>query len=323
MPNSLPPSAGESASGSVETNGAARVLVLGGSGFMGHHVTAALAERSIERLVVTRRREPNFDTAIDLAVAPQANIDEMVRRYRPTAVINCSGAVRGSAEEMMRGNVTVVSNLLAALTAHAPEARLVQLGSAAEYGAPETAAPMSERTPARPSSPYGYSKLAATELVLRAKSQGLSATVLRIFNVSGPQSPTSTMLGNLIARLQESDTITLDSVDGWRDYVDVRDVADAAVNAAISPAQPPGVVNIGRGEAVRTGDWVEQLLEISGTGARLEVRQDPELEHKASAGQVAWQCADISLARQSLDWAPSVALADSLRDTWLAAVATA
>jgi nucleoside-diphosphate-sugar epimerase len=319
MPNSLPLSAGESASGSVNTDGAARVMVLGGSGFMGRHVTTALAERSIESLVVARRREPNFETAIDLAVAPQADIDQIVSRYRPTAVINCSGAVRGSAEEMMRGNVTVVSNLITALTAHAPEARLVQLGSAAEYGAPATAGPMSERTPARPSSPYGYSKLAATELVLRARSQDLSATVLRIFNVSGPQSPTSTMLGNLIARLQESDTITLDSVDGWRDYVDVRDVAAAAVGAALLADEPPSLMNIGRGEAVRTGDWVEQLLELSGTGARLEVRHDSELEHKASAGQVAWQCADISLARESLNWVPSITFADSLRDTWLAA----
>jgi nucleoside-diphosphate-sugar epimerase len=215
-----------------------------------------------------------------------------------------------------------MQTLLLGLSAGAPTARLVQLGSSAEYGAPDGEVPMDEQTPTRPGSPYGYTKLAATELVLRARAQGLDAIVLRIFNISGPQSPTSTMLGNLVEQLRTTSgqpKITLDSLDGWRDYVDVRDVSAAACTAAVLDGDIPPIANIGRGEAIRTGDWVKQLIEASGTGAQLEERQGIAGTHKASAGAVAWQCADIATAQRYLGWTPKVPLSDSLRDTWLAA----
>lgn len=322
MPDSLPPSAAANDFATADRAESPRVVVLGASGFIGRHVTAKLREASVEPIAVARRAVPEFDAAIDLVEAPQKEIEDLVRQYQPTAVINCSGAVRGSAEQMMRGNLVAIDNLLSALAKITPQARLVQLGSSAEYGAPDSEVPMSEGIPAKPSSPYGYSKLAATELVLRARSEGATATVLRIFNVSGPHSPTSTMLGGLVAKLQTTDRITLDSLDGWRDYVDVRDIAEAAIKTALAAGEVPPVINIGSGEAVRTGDWVKQLIDASGTGAQLEERRDTELIHKASVGQVAWQCADISLARRSLAWSPSFSLTTSLRDTWLAATSS-
>lgn len=314
----MPDSSQSSLTGQRE---APRVVVLGASGFLGRHVVGKLRERSIEVVTVARKPGAGFDAAVDLVEAPQREIEDLFRQHHPTAVINCSGAVQGTAEQLMGGNVVAVHNLLSALCRAVPQARLVQLGSSAEYGAPDGEVPMTEETPARPSSPYGYSKLAATQLVLRARAQGVPATVLRIFNVSGPGSPTSTMLGALTAKLRSGDRIVLDSLDGRRDYVDVRDVADAAVRAATSPVDPPAIVNIGRGEAVRTGDWVEQLIEISGTNAVLEVRPDRRLAHKASAAQVSWQCADITPARQHLGWQPAIDLASSLRDTWLSSSA--
>lgn len=106
----------------------------------------------------------------------------------------------------MRGNVVGTHSLLLGLSSSAPTARLVQLGSSAEYGSSEGETPMSEETPTQPNSPYGYTKLAASELVLHARDQGLDAIVLRMFNISGPQSPTSTMLGSLIEQLQTHQT---------------------------------------------------------------------------------------------------------------------
>jgi nucleoside-diphosphate-sugar epimerase len=180
---------------------------------------------------------------------------------------------------------------------------------------------MDEQTPTQPSSPYGFTKLAASELVLRARAQGADAIVLRIFNISGPKSPTSTMLGNLVEQLRAAEgrpTLTLDSLTGWRDYVDVRDVAAAACTAATTADPIPAVANIGRGEAVQTGDWVQQLITVSGTDARLEEKRQVGATHKASAGAVAWQCADITVAAKYLGWTPAIDLTTSLRDTWLA-----
>ena len=65
-------------------------------------------------------------------------------------------------------------------------ARLVHLGSAAEYGRGPGRAPVREDEPARPVGPYGVTKLAGTRLVELARTAGLPAVVLRVFNPVGP-----------------------------------------------------------------------------------------------------------------------------------------
>lgn len=322
MPNSSHPSGAANGSDNADPSGKHRVLVLGASGFVGRHVRATLRAQSVDHLSVTRTPQPDFDAAVDLVQAPQRVLNEIISTYAPTAVINCSGAVQGTTTELMRGNVVGIQTLLVGLASSAPNARLVQLGSSAEYGAADGETPMDEQTPTQPSSPYGYAKLAASELVLHARSQGLDAIVLRMFNISGPQSPASTMLGSLIEQLRgasEQSTITLDSLAGWRDYLDIRDVAAAACTAALLSNDLPPVANIGRGKAVQTSDWVKQLLDISGTGAQIEEHQRTTTGHKASAGSVGWQCADISTAEKHLGWTPTIPLSASLRDTWRAA----
>ncbi|TCO33365.1 nucleoside-diphosphate-sugar epimerase [Kribbella steppae] len=317
MPGSSPQFVAESVSANADA-ASMRVVVLGTSGFMGQHCAQILADRGINHLRVGRTPGTNVDVGLDLVRSPQAELVDLLRSYEPTSVINCAGAVRGTAGEMMRTNVASVHSLVSAAFSAAPTARIVQLGSSAEYGAPDGQHPIDESAEERPSSPYGYSKLAATQIALHARSQGLAITVLRIFNVSGPLSPTSTMLGGAVARLRSGEPLIVDSLDGWRDYVDVRDVAAAAVATTYTEEAPP-LLNIGSGRAVRTGDWLKRLIEISETRAEPVVGADPQRAHKSSAAEVSWQCADISLARRSLNWSPQITLDQSLRDTWLAA----
>jgi NDP-hexose 4-ketoreductase len=237
------------------------------------------AGRGIDHLRVGRTPGTGVDVGLDLVRSPHAELVELLRSYEPTAVINCAGAVRGTAGEMMRTNVASVHSLVSAAWSAAPTARIVQLGSSAEYGAQDGQRPTNESAEARPSSPYGYSKLAGTQIALHAQSQGLAVTVLRIFNVSGPLSPTSTMLGGAVMRLRSGETLIVDSLDGWRDYVDVRDVAAAAIATTSTPDAPP-LMNIGSGQAVRTGDWLQRLIEISET--RAEPVEAPTLRERTS-----------------------------------------
>jgi nucleoside-diphosphate-sugar epimerase len=322
MPNSSRPfdvvsdSASDEAS---ERQNAGRVLLLGAGGFLGQHVSKRLSKQGIDHVRIGHTGGVDVDGTIDLVSSAQHDLDQLIARIAPTAVINCAGATHGSAADLTQGNVVAVHSLLMSLAWNTPSARLIQLGSSAEYGGASHGTRMDEHTETTPSSAYGYTKLAASELVLRAIRQGMDAVVLRIFNVSGPGSPGSTMLGRLVDELHDAPdndpTVTLDSLDGWRDYVDVRDVADAICRATIRD-RLPSVINIGSGTAVQTGQWVQDLIASSKPTAKIVQRSNPHGTHKASAGAVAWQCADISLARSRLDWEPTVALPQSLADTW-------
>ena len=86
----------------------------------------------------------------------------------------------------MADNAVATANLAEAIGEAAPGAGLVLLGSAAQYGVPETLTPWKESDPCAPLDPYGLSKQAAeTAAFAAARRLGFGVTALRIFNVVG------------------------------------------------------------------------------------------------------------------------------------------
>lgn len=217
----------------------------------------------------------------------------------------------------------------------------MHVGSAAEYGPVPGGVPVSEQAEPRPVGPYGVSKLAGTELVL---ASGLDAAVLRVFDVVGPGAPTASLFGRLaegLRRALERDEaqVRMPDLSGYRDFVDVRDVARAIQAAAVSAAT--GVINIGSGHAVRARDAAQLLVRASGfEGAIVEENRQVLLpaqvggpggdhlpghhlpghrpEGRVAAGEpVPWRQADVRTARDRLGWRTQVPLEESLGDVWL------
>ena len=293
------------------------VLLLGAAGFIGQAVRRELRDRTVEVVGAGRSDAPGVRYRIDLGTAGQHDLDKLISAVDPAAVINCTGATHGTTEDLTIGNVVAVHALLSSLAWSAPTARLIQLGSSAEYGpAPEGSSITEQATP-KPGGGYGHTKLAGSALTLRARTDGFDATVLRIFNLTGPGSPPSTLLGRTLDQIRTDGKVVLGPLGTWRDFIDVRDAARAIVDAALAEHQLPPVLNIGRGEAVLSRDVVTGLIEASGTGAELV---EGPAEHEGYAGSpaatVRWQRADISLAAEQLGWRPVIGVPESLEDTW-------
>jgi NDP-hexose 4-ketoreductase len=283
-----------------------RILVLGASGFIGSHVCQAIDATGRLTGIPLRR-------GIDLAASAMGDIERVFTDSAPDVVVNCVGTTLGRPAALVKGNVVTVARMLEALRVLAKPPRLVHLASSAEYGGRSDDTPIRETDVPDPAGPYGVTKLAGTELVLAA---GLDAVVLRIFNISGPGSPLGTLLGRVAADLRTAvKTVRLGSLDAWRDYVDVRDVARAIVLAATRPA--PRILNVGRGEAVHARELVHRLVEVSGTGAAVTEEKGGEGNHAGSAASVVrWQRADTTAIRQALGWSPEICVTQSIRDTW-------
>ena len=286
-----------------------RLLLVGASGFIGRHVRA----RAAGFQVVTVSRSPGMgDLCLDLAAAAPAEVAELIREEAPDVVVNCGGVTRGDPAEMVSGNVVAVANLVAAL-ASAP-VRLIHLGSAAEYGHVPAGNPVTESTDPRPVGPYGITKLAGTEIVRAARSD---AVVLRVFNPIGPGMPASTLAGRVAAGLRGGDgddgEVRVGSLAAHRDFVDVRDVADAILAAAGSPGPLPPVLNVGSGRATPLREVVTCLTEIAGPGRRIV---EEATGGSARSAEVSWQQADIGAIGRALGWAPATDLTTSLGDLW-------
>ncbi len=293
------------------------ILVLGANGFIGSHVVQALAGKpGIELAGAGLGSAPSglergwLD--LDLLAAEGGLADE-IETLKPAVVVNCTGATVGTAQSLVRLNVGTTEAILGTLEHVGSGARLVHLGSAAEYGPGPVGVPVTESMPAAPVSDYGAAKLAATKLVLAARDRGRDAVVLRVFNPVGPAMPETSLPGAAAKRLREATAASLPRVDfgplgSVRDFVDVRDVAAAVARTCLAPSLPPPLVNVGTGTGHPARDLVAEIAVA--LGFRGDIAE-------AAAGSprsadVPWQVADISLARAALAWEPAYELRASV-----------
>lgn len=292
----------------------ARILLFGASGFLGRAVEAVLAEHFT--VVAPSRQE------CDLVAADRSRLAAFLRRARPDGVVNCAGRIAGTSAQFVESHTLITAKLIDCVAEVSPGVRLVRIGSAAEYGVVPHGAVATETDPARPVSDYGISQLAATDLVRLAAASGrVDAVVLRVFNPVGPGSTSGNVLGRaaelLQAALARGDRrIELGLNDSYRDFVDVRDVAEAVLAALNARRLPESIYNVGSGQAVATREAVEMLARHAGfTGRFVDGLRSPTADRSAA---VPWMCADISRITDALGWAPRYPLSESLAALWAA-----
>lgn len=299
------------------------VLLFGASGFIGTQVDAAL-DRDPRAGAVTRVGRQRRDGPAagwithDLVAAGADGLAALVRSVRPDAVINCVGRLSGDTAQLVEANTLVTARMIEAVAREAPAARLVVLGSAAEYGRTPYGSLVSEDHPASPIAPYGVTRLASTQLVrLAVSGQRLDAAVLRVFNPIGPGVPPENLLGRAAASIRAAleegkDTVVLGPLDAHRDFVDVRDVATAITAAALADQVKEPVLNVGSGRPVRCREAVRMMAEAAGFTGRV-VETDPP---SGRSGAVDWSAADVSRLGRSLGWTPRYGLRASVEATW-------
>ncbi len=191
--------------------------------------------------------------------------------------------------------------------------RVVFASSGTVYGN-QPMQPVKEDAIPNPRSPYAVSKLAAEYYVKTIGSLwGIETVCLRVFNAYGPgqRSPAvhTPVIPGFLRQAWENGTIVVHG-DGkqTRDYIYIDDVVNAMMAAAEAPEINQLTLNIGSGSETSIQELVHEVLEV--TGGNPEVVNNPRNE-----GGLSRLCADISLAREKLGYAPKVTLQEGLKRT--------
>jgi UDP-glucose 4-epimerase len=191
--------------------------------------------------------------------------------------------------------------------------RVVAASSSSVYGDGGTF-PRVETQLANPISPYAVAKLAAERYCVSFfRVYGLETVALRYFNVFGPfQDPHSqyaAVVPRFIRAIAAGEPVTVHG-DGEqsRDFTFVSNVVDANLLAAEAPAAPGRILNIAAGGS----ETVNALAETVGSilGKPVEKSFEP-----TRAGDVRESWADISAARETIGYEPTIGFEEGLRIT--------
>jgi UDP-glucose 4-epimerase len=294
-----------------------RVLVTGGAGFIGSHLTDALVARGDAVEVVddmgTGRpgRLPEQATVHKLSVSDAAALTGVVREFAPDLICHLAGqidvrlSVARPADDAL---VNVIGTVNVLEAARAVGARVLLASTGAVIYGRDAPIPSMEDVLPLPESPYGVAKDCAEQYVLLYnRLHGTNHAVLRFANVYGPRQDPAGQAGVVAifcarALAGEQPVIYGDGRQ-TRDYIYVGD-AVAAFQAAADSGRP-GTWNIGTGTEVS----VLELIRVISRVARQVI--DPVFAPERP-GELLRGALAPDRARRDLGWTPATSLADGI-----------
>jgi nucleoside-diphosphate-sugar epimerase len=307
----------------------ASVLITGGTGFLGSHLTRQLMRQGARPHLVARP-ESSFHRLADVHPAPDSTLLELgdadalgacVGRVRPDIVFHLAGttagrrsgaqsdtpaAVRSRSYEV---NLTGTLRVLEAVMREAPAARVIRTGGLAEYGMAPV--PFHEDQREQPASAYAASQVAATHLGQAfAREHGVSVTTIRPALVYGPAQSESFFIPSLIAASLEGRPYEMSSGEQTRDLIFVDDAVDALIRAASATGLSGVVINAGSGREYRIRDVAELIVAQTGGHTVLRHGRAP-----GDSGDLQRLFCDCERARRLLGWTAVTALDDGLGRT--------
>lgn len=302
-----------------------RALVTGAAGFIGSHLTEELIDRGYEVRALDSLATGSLNnlesiadhdsfTFIDGDIRDKETLDSCIEGVDYVFHQAAVASVQRSFEQpsvVSDINCTGTSMLLEAAK-KADVETVVVASSAAVYGSGGEL-PKREAMPVAPESPYALSKQYTEQAAVQIGAEyDFNAVGLRYFNVFGPrQDPEgeyAAVIPKFISLMVSGDRPTVFG-DGEqsRDFVFVDDVVAANIQAAESGVTGE-VFNIVRGERTTINELVDQLNEI--LGADIEPRYEAP-----RPGDIRHSVAEISKARNQLDYEASTPFEDGLRQT--------
>lgn len=304
-----------------------KLLVTGANGFIGSHFID---------YVISNYDHQVFIYALDIEIPddPKSNnirwvlcdltdinnIDRVLKHMEVDGVIHFAGITTGrSYHDFFQANVVSSANLWEAVSNLTSQPKIINVGSAAQYGVIPDEPVVTESNPLQPCTIYGVSKYIQEKWTLNyIQNQKLNGCCVRIFNTIGTGQKQHLIPSCFVRQISQikqgkQDYLTVGNLDTARDFLDVRDIAEALWKLIDTETDINGqIFNIASGQSVKIREILNECLKISNCDPDI-VKVDPQLFRKNEIMNI---IGDITKIQSVIDWVPRIHYGESLMDMW-------
>jgi nucleoside-diphosphate-sugar epimerase len=300
----------------METIITPHLLVIGGTGFIGHHLLRAAHQRSWQITSVSLN-PPSSERLVDgvrylhfdLTDLSSAKI-HLVEDFE--YVVNLGGYInhqlfQEGGRTLIETHFIALQNLVEIVPSRKLK-RFVQIGSSDEYG--NAPAPQHEELREQPISPYSLAKTACTHfLQMLHNTENYPAVTLRLFLTYGPGQGVNRFIPQIVLGCLGDKIFPTSAGNQLRDFYYVDDTVSAILTALVVPESNGEIINVGSGMGVSIREIIELVRAFTGTG-------------KPKYGYIPYRngenmklYANTSKMKEILNLAPKVGLKDGLQKT--------
>ncbi len=299
------------------------ILVTGGAGFLGSHLCDRLIAAGHEVVCVdnyftgTKRNidhlidHPRFELVRhDVTFPLYVEVDQIYNLACPASPVHYQHDPVQTTKTSVHGAINMLG------LAKRLRCRILQASTSEVYGDP-VEHPQRESywgnvNPIGPRSCYDEGKRCAETLFFDyLRQHRLEIKVMRIFNTYGPRMHPSDgrVVSNFIVQALRGEPITIFG-DGsqTRSFCYVDDLIEGMLRLMDSPAELTGPINIGNPNEFTIRQLAERIIALTGSRSTIVSMPLPQDDPKQ-------RCPDIALARETLDWQPTVQLEEGLKKT--------
>jgi len=294
-----------------------RLLIIGGTGFIGSHLTQKAIESSLAVSVVSLHVPRDNDkiegvTYIKADIGNMSQLKENLSSREFEYVVNLSGYISHNSFlnggiKLMRDHFFGLQNILQVI--HWPTLkRFVQIGSSDEYGG--QLSPQNESMRESPISPYSSAKVASSHfLQMLEKTENLPVVILRLFLVYGPGQDSDRFLPQIIKGCFSGVEFDASSGEQLRDFCYIDDITDGILTALKIDSVNGEIINLASGDSISIRTMIEKVQTYIGKGSP----KFGKIDYRPGENMSLF--ADISRAELLLGWSPKTTIKSGIEKT--------
>ena len=281
-----------------------KILVIGGTGFIGFHVIKEALKRKwkVTSISLTKPNGNRRQKKVKYIILNLTNFKKLKKKINENYdfVVNAAGynKITSLSESLFDSHFLGLLNLLKVLKTKKLK-KFIQIGSSAEYG--KATSPQRENAICLPKTSYAMAKFACTNFLQNYhRNNKFPATILRFFLVYGPNQGKNRVLPEVIEACLRNKKFATTLGNQKCDFCFIDDAIEAIFKTLFTSKSNGEVINIGYGKPLKIKDSINLVCKLIGKGQPLFGK----LKYKKGTNMKLYP--DIRKAKKIIGWTPKI-----------------